>query len=423
MDLKIKEVHMMYNSFLNLCRLKNNSNHRISSWDKTGRNYDFIQIKSKETVTLADIEGPGIIKHIYFATILPNPLDFRNAIIRMYWDNEKNPSVEAPLGDFFGVSNCRLRLINSLMITINRGTSGSYGYNLYFPMPFSNHAKIEIENQGPSTLGGYISAFWYHIDYEILNEPLPADIGYFHALWNREKLTRSSDKILKRKKENVQLWSGKNLTGEDNYIILDTEGDGQLAGLLLNIDNLAGGWYGEGDDMIFIDDDGWPPSIHGTGSEEIFGAGASPKHEYSGPYTGFHLIENFNYSGNNGMYRWYIHDPIRFKKRVKWTIEHGHANNFENDYSSVAYWYQKEPHKKFKAFPEVQERMPRLLDNYKELWEEYVSTYTKVNVKKLELKQNFSEKVDRLFQDAAHEFMQGKYQIAKLDLEKVRSML
>ena len=230
---------MVYNSFLNLCQLKNNSNHRISSWDKTGRNYDFIQIKSKETVTLADIEGPGIIKHIYFTTILPNPLDFRNAIIRMYWDNEKNPSVEAPLGDFFGVSNCRLRLINSLMITINRGTSGSYGYNIYFPMPFSNHARIEIENQGPSTLGGYISAFWYHIDYEKLNEPLPEDIGYFHALWNREKLTRSSDKILKREKENVQLWSGKNLTGEDNYIILDTEGDGQLVGLLLSIDNLA----------------------------------------------------------------------------------------------------------------------------------------------------------------------------------------
>ena len=165
------------------------------------------------------------------------------------------------------------------MITINRGTSGSYGYNIYFPMPFSNHARIEIENQGPSTLGGYISAFWYHIDYEKLNEPLPEDIGYFHALWNREKLTRSSDKILKRKKENVQLWSGKNLTGEDNYNILDTEGDGQLVGLLLSIDNLAGGWYGEGDDMIFIDDDSWPPSIHGTGSEEMFGDGASPKHE------------------------------------------------------------------------------------------------------------------------------------------------
>ena len=413
---------MVYNSFLNLCQLKNNSNHRISSWDKKGKNLDWIQIKSNTTETLADIEGPGIIKHIYFTTILPNPLDFRNAIIRMYWDNEKNPSVEVPLGDFFGVSNCRLRLINSLMITINRGISGSYGYNLYFPMPFSTHARIEIENQGPSILGGYITAFWYHIDYEKLNEPLPKDVGYFHAHWNREKSTRVSEKIPDRRK-NVTLWTGKNLTGEDNYNILDTEGDGQLAGLLLNIDNLAGGWYGEGDDMIFIDDDTWPPSLHGTGSEEVFGGGASPKHEYSGPYTGFHLIENFNYSGNNGMYRWFIHDPIRFRKRVKWTIEHGHANNFENDYSSVAYWYQKEPHKDFGSFPEAKERIPRLPDNYEEIWEEYVSTFTKVTAKKIQLNDKFPEKTDRLFQDAAHEFMQGKYQIAKLDLEKVRSLL
>jgi len=413
---------MVYNSFLNLCQLKNNSNHRISSWDKKGKNLDWIQIKSNTTETLAEIEGPGIIKHIYFTTILPNPLDFRNAIIRMYWDHEKNPSVEVPLGDLFGVSNCRLRLINSLMITINRGISGSYGYNLYFPMPFSTHAKIEIENQGPSILGGYITAFWYHIDYEKLNEPLPKDVGYFHAHWNRETLTRVSEKIPERRK-NVTLWTGKNLTGEDNYNILDTEGDGQLAGLLLNIDNLAGGWYGEGDDMIFIDDDTWPPSLHGTGSEEIFGGGASPKHEYSGLYTGFHLIENFNYSGNNGMYRWFIHDPIRFKNRVKWTIEHGHANNFENDYSSVAYWYQKEPHKDFGSFPEAKERIPRFPDNYKEIWQEYIDTYTSLNAKKFQLKDKFPEKTDRLYQDAAHDFMQGKYQIAKASLEKIRSML
>jgi hypothetical protein len=416
-------IKIQFNTFLNICKLKNNSSHRISSWDKTGRNFDFLQIKSKETVVLADIDGPGIIKHIYFTTILSNPLEFRNAIIRMYWDYEKSPSVEVPLGDFFGVSNCRLRLINSLMITINRGTSGSYGFNIYFPMPFSKHAKIEIENQGPSTLGGYITGFWYHIDYEKFDDDLPENIGYFHAFWNRENLTKVSKRILKKKKKNVSLWTGKNLNGEENYVILDTEGDGQLVGLLLNIDNLAGGWYGEGDDMIFIDDDTWPPSFHGTGSEEIFGGGASPKHEYSGPYTGFHLIENFDYSGNNGMYRWYIHDPVRFKKRVKWTIEHGHANNFENDYSSVAYWYQKESHKKFKILPEPRERLPRFPLNYKEIWEGYVATYTKLNAKKQQLKDKFPEKIDRLFQDAAHEFMQGKYSSAKADLKSIRSML
>ncbi|NVM29440.1 MAG: DUF2961 domain-containing protein [Candidatus Helarchaeota archaeon] len=411
---------MYFNEFSNFFKLTSKTSHRISSWDKKGGNYDFIHIGSKKTKVLADIEGPGIIKHIYFTTILQNPLDFRYAIIRMYWDYEENPSVEVPIGDFFGVSNCRVRLINSVIITINRGVLGSYGFNIYFPMPFSKHAKIEIENQGPSTLGGVTSALWYHIDYEKLNEPLPNDTGYFHAYWNREKLTKISKKIPEKKK-NIQLWSGKNLTGEDNYVILDTEGDGQLAGLLLNIDNIVGGWYGEGDDMIFIDDDIWPPTIHGTGTEEIFGGGASPKHEYSGPYTGFHLIENYNYSGNNGMYRWFVNDPIRFRKRVKWTIEHGHANNFENDYSSVAYWYQKEPHKKFLPLPTVKERIPRLPQNYEEIWSDCILTATKMlrNYRKSENKRS----LDTLYQDAMHDFMQGKYQIAYNNFKKVRLML
>lgn len=394
--------------FENLCKLKDKSNHRVSSWDKKGKNFDFVQIFSKETRVLAEIKGPGIIKHIYFTAILMDPLDFRNAIIRIYWDHEEHPSVEVPLGDFFGVSNCRLRTLNSLMITINQGHSGSYGFNTYFPMPFAQHAKIEIENQGPKELGGYIRAFWYHIDYETLKDPLPKDTAYFHAFWNREKLTKISENIPPNQK-NISLWRGKNRTGDDNYVILDTEGDGQLVGLLLNIDNIVGGWYGEGDDMIFIDDDTWPPSIHGTGSEEIFGAGASPKVEFSGLYTSFHLVENFDYSGHNGMYRWYINDPIRFKKRIKWTIEHGHANNFENDYSSVAYWYQKEPHKQFRPIPKLEDRIPRLPENYKEIYEKYILIATTIR----RLQRKFGVEVlkipDQQFENAAHEFMLGKF--------------
>ena len=136
-------IRIQFNAFPNICKLNSNSSYRVSSWDKTGRNIDFIQIKSNETVNLADIEGPGIIKHIYFTTILPNPLEFRNAIIRMYWDNEKSPSVEVPLGDFFGVSNCRLRLINSLMISIFRGTSGSYGLICIFQCHFQVMLKLK----------------------------------------------------------------------------------------------------------------------------------------------------------------------------------------------------------------------------------------------------------------------------------------
>ena len=404
----------------NICTLNNKTSHRESSWDKKGKNVDYLSINSKETRVLADIEGPGMIKHMYFTTILQNPLDFRNSVIRMYWDDEKDPSVEVPLGDFFGVCNCRVRPIQSLMITINRGILGSYGYNNYFPMPFASHAKIEIENQGPSVLGGVLPAFWYHIDYEKFETPLPEDVGYFHAYWKKEMM-EVPEKI-PEKKRNIGLWNGRNLTGEDNYVILETEGDGQLAGLLLCIDNHTGKWYGEGDDMIFIDDDTWPPSFHGTGSEEIFGGGASPKHEYFGPYTGFHLIENFNYFGNNGMYRWYVPDTIRFKKRIKWTIEHGHANNFNNEYSSVAFWYQKEPHKKFPPLLTPEKRIPRLPENFSNIWSEYSNLSIKM-FGKIEYSGDSGENIDRLYQDMVHDFMQGKYDIAEENIKKLKSIV
>lgn len=405
--------------FDNLYKIVNKTNYRASSWDTSGKNNDYIRVKPNKSKILADIQGPGIIRHMYFTTIHQNPLEFRWAVIKMYWDFEQNPSVEVPLGDFFGVSNCRVRPMNSLMITVNRGGEmGSYGFNLYFPMPFSKHAKIEVENQGPEVLGGMIRAFWYHIDYETLSAPWPKDVGYFHAWWNREKITKIADDVPKDLK-NQSLWTGKNLTGKNNYVALDTEGDGHLVGILLSIDNLGGGWYGEGDDMVFIDDDTWPPSIPGTGTEEIFGGGASPKYEFSGPYAGFHLIENSDYSGHNGMYRWYIHDTIRFKKKIRWTIEHGHANNFENDYSSVAFWYQKEPHKVLPSLPAVKDRIPRMVENYDEIWKYSHSISAKFLNKRVELGEKLPHDIDNLYQDAMNDIMLGKYQIAYEKLKKL----
>jgi hypothetical protein len=139
-----------------------------------------------------------------------------------------------------------------------------------------------------------------------------------------------------------------------------------MVGLVLEVNNDAGGWYGEGDDMVFIDGDTWPPSIHGTGSEEVFGGGACPSTEYAGPFSGFHLIESPDYAGLVGMYRWYVPDPIRFTRSIRWTIEHGHANNFANDYASVAYWYQDEPHAPFPALPDVAAVRPPLPPEYEE---------------------------------------------------------
>ena len=136
-----------------------------------------------------------------------------------------------------------------------------------------------------------------------------------------------------------------------------------MLGVLLQVHNLGGGWCGEGDDTVFVDGrpgEQWPSTHHGTGSEEVFGGGASPNVAYTGPYTGFHLVENPDLAGKNAMYRWYLTDPIRFERSLVWTIEHGHANNYGNDYASVAYWYQVEPHAEFPRLPGVVGRLPRL---------------------------------------------------------------
>jgi hypothetical protein len=144
-------------------------------------------------------------------------------------------------------------------------------------------------------------------------------------------------------------------------VILDTKGQGSFVGLFLTVDNSQGGWYGEGDDMIFIDGEKWPPTYHGTGHEEIFDEGACPTREFWGPYTGFYLIENRNapYGGMNQMYRFSINNPVHFQSSIRVTVEHGSANNYENDYTSTAFWYQKDPHPPYPSLPPAKDRLPR----------------------------------------------------------------
>jgi hypothetical protein len=213
----------------------------------------------------------------------------------------------------------------------------THGLSAYFPMPFADGARITLENRGAAPLGGALGAFWYHVDYEVYDAPLPTGVDRFHACYRQERPT-----VAVGDRPNVTHHGGKNLDGRDNYVALDTAGSGRMVGLVLEIENLQGeNWYGEGDDMVFVDGERWPPSIHGTGTEEIFGGGACPSEEYASLYSGFHLVESRDFDGLVGMYRWYVADPIRFQRSLRWTLEHGHANNFANRYSSVAYWYQQ----------------------------------------------------------------------------------
>lgn len=340
-----------------LYMIDDSTSYRVSSWDKSGKNADFITLQPGQSCALAELEGPGCIKHFWCAMMDISPLMYRKIVLRIWWDDEQIPSVEVPLGDFFCISNCVVRPVNSLMMAVNPGGKDrhSHGLNCYFPMPFAKGARIEIEYQAAGEEDRSSVRFWYHIDVERTAQMSPDNIGYFHAQWCRENLTKSNA----GEYINRHTWPGENLNGTENYIILEARGKGQVVGLHLQVDNIAGGWYGEGDDMIFIDGERWPPSYPGTGTEEIFGSGGCPNVEYSSLYTGFHLITNPNFSGKNAMYRWYIHDPIKFKQSVRMTVEHGHANNFENDYSSVAYWYQLEPHAPFPQLLPVKQRLPR----------------------------------------------------------------
>nr|ACS15386.1 hypothetical protein Franean1_7052 [uncultured bacterium FLS12] len=324
---------------------------RASSWNETGKNRDMKAINPGDTLVLADLEGAGCIRHIYF-TIAGGPHYMRDLVLRMWWDGEEHPSVEAPFGDFFGLGHERVVLFKSLLVTVNEGGngySGTHGFNCYFPMPFARGAKLTLSNEGPRRIG----AVWYHVDYELFDD-LPDQVGRFHAQWRRENPT-----VIVPPQEPDRA----NLDGKDNYVILDAQGTGNLAGYFLHVENLNKGWYGEGDDMIFIDGEDWPPSFHGTGSEEIFGGGACPNTRYTGPYTGYHLVASPGFAGKQSMYRFFANDPIRFDESIRVTIEHGTGNNLANDYTSTAFWYQTEPHAPHPPLPPVPDRYARTGDD------------------------------------------------------------
>ena len=185
----------------------------------------------------------------------------------MYWDGEENPSVQAPIGDFFGMGHGITKNYSSAALQMS--PDDGRALNCFFPMPFGENARIEIESNADEPI-----KFYFYVDYEL------------HAVWNRE-LTKGIDDDISNA---LYCFGGKNTTGEDNYVILDAVGKGHYVGCNLNIHNLRftqeWNWYGEGDDMIFIDGETWPPSLHGTGMEDYFNTAWCPQQEQNTPYHG-----------------------------------------------------------------------------------------------------------------------------------------
>ena len=353
-------------SLRDLPRLRTSRRRRASSWDRTGGNDDRLTVQAGETVTLAEIDGPGSINHIWCTVALPDrefpkvtDTDYlRQLILKITWDDSPHPSVLVPLGDFFGVGHGRT--VNFVSAPLQMSPQDGKGFNCWFHMPFARHAKVELISE-LSTEPVY---FYYYVDYELFDgwQTDGEELGYFHAMWNRQCPT---DGVPQGDESNFDYQvTGENLTGDGNYVILDAEGRGHYVGCVVNIRNLRDtfewNWYGEGDDMIFIDGEPFPPSLHGTGTEDYFNTAWCPTQSYHAPYHGITLPGGPNWSGQISLYRFHIEDPITFTKSIRVTIEHGHANKRSDDWSSVAYWYQTLPHKPF-SLPgrEVRTPIPR----------------------------------------------------------------
>ncbi|MGA3165082.1 MAG: glycoside hydrolase family 172 protein [Terriglobia bacterium] len=292
-----------------------------------------VDIQAKQVFTLAEIQGPGAIQHIW---VTPSG-DWRFSILRMYWDGESQPSVEVPVGDFFANGWGKFAPVASLAVCVNPGS----GFNSYWEMPFRKSARITMENldEKPMTL-------FYQVDYTLTEVPL--DAAYFHAQFRRSNP----------------------LPCKTDHVILDgVKGWGQYVGTYLAWGSHSRGWWGEGEIKFFLDGDSKFPTINGTGTEDYFcgsyGFENPTTHQYqefTSPYSGMPQVirpDGLDESQQRfGLYRWHIMDPIRFEQDLKVTIQAlgwrsgGRYLPLQDDISSVGFWYQTEPHAPFPKFPD-----------------------------------------------------------------------
>jgi hypothetical protein len=299
-----------------------------------------VRIKGKTSFTIAEIEGPGSIQHIWMT---PTG-NWRFSIIRFYWDDEKEPSVECPVGDFFGMGWGKYAKLTSLAVNVNPGSA----FNCYWPMPFRKKCRITMENINTEDM-----ILFYQVDY-ILTE-VPADAAYFHAQFRRTNP----------------------LPYKQDYTLIDgIKGKGHYVGTYIAWGVHNNGWWGEGEIKFFMDGDTDFPTICGTGTEDYFcgsydfdtrkkistGVEVVDYTEFNTPYAGLPQVirgdGHYQVMQRFGMYRWHINDPIRFEKDLRVTIQalgwrnDGRYLPLQDDIASVVFWYQTEPHANFPKLPE-----------------------------------------------------------------------
>jgi hypothetical protein len=354
-----------------LAHLRNGRSGRASSWDQTGRNKDYWLLEPGSTAVLADLQGPGAITHIWMtsfsrrvigpsiqvpelhADVAPvtemenaigvnweinSPDYYRKVLIRITWEDSDKPAVLAPLGDFFCIGHSMPGSFSSIPFSISsrpqeeRTFGGTASMNCYFAMPFNRAAKVEIVNENEDHVG-----LFFHIDYDLYPQEVP-DIAYFHASWAYANANPGwGDEIAVNTPE---VNSVPNLDGRTNYVIADIRGRGHFVGCNLSVAHFQGTWWGEGDDIIYVDDFD-VPAILGTGSEDYFNHAWGMQRNAS-LYSGTILHEG-DTGGYQVSYRFHVADPIVFNSGLKVTMEHGHANHLADSWASTAYWYQELP--------------------------------------------------------------------------------
>lgn len=292
-----------------------------------------LSVEPHSTVTLANIEDMGVIRHIWMTC---DPDTWRTFVLRFYWDNEETPSIEVPMGDFFCNGWCERSYVSSIPVAVNPAG----GFNCYWAMPFRKAARITVEN-----LSREFQTLFFQIDYELTE--VQDDAYYFHAMFNRA---------------NPQPY-------KEEYVIAGhLEGRGHYVGTYMAVQVNNNGWWGEGEIKMFIDGDEEYPTICGTGTEDYFGGAWNFEQvrgeymEYSNLYSGMNQVIRPDglYKANTrfSLYRWHLTDPIRFTRDLRVTIQdlgwrsEGRFLPRQDDIASVAFWYQAEPHKEFHTLPD-----------------------------------------------------------------------
>ena len=319
---------------------------RQSSYDRTGGNADNWPVPAGETLTLAEMDGPGCVRHIWMTTP-EDDHNLRRLVLRMFWDGEERPSVVSPIGDFFGLGHAAPAYFSSLPF------QASYlGLNCWFPMPYSGGATITVTNDSDTD-----TRLYFYVDYQEWDREAE-DMARFHAHWRRELVVRKNERVGPNALGQAERL---NTSGTDNYVVLDARGRGHYVGCVLHLDTDEPGWWGEGDDMFFVDGEAWPPNIHGTGTEDYFCGAWNYNHltqTYSTPYYGYHFKGNADYTGKHSQYRFHVEDPVYFDNSLLFSIEHGHANDKQGDWTSTAYWYQTERTVPLPEIGPFEERIP-----------------------------------------------------------------